>query len=222
MKQKVLMSWSSGKDSAWALYQLLQNPEFEVFGLFCTINKKFNRVAMHSVRVELLQQQAEQIGLPLYIIELPFPCSNADYEAIMGDFVAQAQHDQIDCFAFGDLFLEDIRQYRVDKLKGTGIEPIFLIWGIPTQQLSRQIITGGLKAITTCIDSKQAPEHLIGKAFDDSFLDSLPETVDPCGENGEFHSFVFDAPIFKHAINISLGDIVHRDGFVFADILPKN
>ncbi|MCV6636328.1 ATP-binding protein [Candidatus Albibeggiatoa sp. nov. NOAA] len=214
------MSWSSGKDSAWALYQLLHNPEFEVVGLFCTINKKFNRVAMHSVRVALLKQQAAQIGLPLHIIELPFPCSNVDYEAIMGDFVAQVQRDEIDCFAFGDLFLEDIRQYREDKLQGTGIEPIFPIWGMPTDELSYQMIDVGLKAITTCVDPKQAPEHLIGQIFDKQFLQSLPDGVDPCGENGEFHSFVFDAPMFKQPIDITVGEIVHRDGFIFADVLP--
>lgn len=175
---------------------------------------------MHSVRVALLKQQAAQIGLPLHIIELPFPCSNADYEAIMGDFVAQVQRDNIDCFAFGDLFLEDIRQYREDKLRGTGIEPIFPIWGIPTEELSYQMIDAGLKAITTCVDPKQAPEHLIGQIFNKQFLQSLPDGVDPCGENGEFHSFVFDAPMFKQPIDITVGEIVHRDGFIFADVLP--
>jgi len=217
--QKVLMSWSSGKDSAWALYQLLQQPEkFEVVGLFCTINKQFGRVAMHAVRLELLQLQAQRIGLPLHIIELPFPCSNADYEQIMGEFVEQAQKDNIDCFAFGDLFLQDIRHYREDKLKATGIEAIFPIWGEPTDTLGKEMVAQGLKAVITCIDPKQTPERLIGQIFDIDFLNSLPDNIDPCGENGEFHSFVFDAPMFEQPIDIVVGDIVHRDDFIFADV----
>lgn len=218
--QKVLMSWSSGKDSTWALYQLLQQPEqFEVAGLFCTVNKQFERVAMHAVRIELVQLQAERIGLPLDIIELPYPCSNADYERIMGQFVAQAQRQKIDCFGFGDLFLQDIRQYREDKLQGTGIKPIFPIWDQPTDILSKRMIEQDLKAVITCIDPKQTPEHLIGQQFDLDFLAALPDDIDPCGENGEFHSFVFDAPIFSQPIEIKVGEIVQRDTFIFADVL---
>jgi len=222
MKSKALMSWSSGKDSAWALYKLQQNTEIDLVGLFCTVNKEFDRVAMHGVRIELLKKQAESIGLPLEIIEIPYPCSNAEYEEIMGLFVERAKNDHIEYFAFGDLFLEDVRNYRVEKLKGSGIKPVFPIWGMPTDTLSREMINGGLRTVITCIDPKQTPDEFAGKEFDDDFLDSLPKTIDPCGENGEFHSFVFDGPMFKDKIDILVGDIVHRDGFVFADILPGN
>jgi len=222
MKRKTLMSWSSGKDSAWALYQLQMNPEIALAGLFCTVNKEFGRVAMHGVRVELLRKQAESIGLPLEIIEIPYPCSNAEYENIMGQFVERAKNDNIEYFAFGDLFLEDVRNYREEKLRGSGIKPIFPIWGIPTDKLSREMINGGLKTVITCINPKQIPKEFVGKEFDEDFLDSLPKTVDPCGENGEFHSFVFDGPMFKEKIEIVVGDIVHRDDFVFADVLPKS
>jgi uncharacterized protein (TIGR00290 family) len=222
MKRKTLMSWSSGKDSAWALYQLQKNPEIDLVGLFCTVNKEFNRVAMHGVRVELLQKQADSIGLPLEIIEIPYPCSNSDYENIMGAFVKKAKQDKIEHFAFGDLYLEDIRNYREEKLKDSGIKAIFPIWGIPTNELSREMINCGLRTVITCIDPRQTPKEFAGKEFNDSFLDSLPETIDPCGENGEFHSFVFDGPMFKEQINIVVGDIVQRDDFVFADILLEN
>jgi len=217
-----MMSWSSGKDSAWALYQLQNNPEIDLVGLFCTINKEFNRVTMHGVRVELLQKQADNIGLPLEIIEIPYPCSNIEYEQIMGEFVEKAKKMHIENFAFGDLFLEEVRNYREEKLKNSGIKAIFPIWGIPTDELSRKMITNGLRTIITCINPKQTPDKFIGKEFDDNFLASLPETIDPCGENGEFHSFVFDGPMFKEKINIVLGDIVQRDDFVFADILLEN
>ena len=222
MKKKTLMSWSSGKDSAWALYQLQNNPEIDLAGLFCTVNKEFNRVAMHGVRVELLQKQADSIGLPLEIIELPYPCNNIDYEKIMGDFVEKAKKDKIENFSFGDLFLEDIRNYREEKLKDSGIKAIFPIWGSPTNKLSREMVSSGLRTIITCINPKQTPEEFIGKEFNDDFLDSLPASIDPCGENGEFHSFVFDGPMFKESINIVVGDIVRRDDFVFADVLLEN
>ena len=222
MKKKVLISWSSGKDSAWALYKLQQDPEIDLAGLFCTVNKEFNRAAMHGVRVELLQEQAKNIGLPLEIIEIPNPCSNSEYEKIMGQFVKKSKTANIDCFAFGDLFLEGIRNYREEKLKDSGIEAIFPLWGIPTDKLSREMINGGLKTVITCINPKQIPKKFIGKEFDENFLNSLPKDIDPCGENGEFHSFVFDGPIFKQQIEIFIGDIVHRDDFIFADVLPKN
>ena len=216
------MSWSSGKDSAWALHKLQQSPEIDLVGLFCTVNKEFDRVAMHGVRVELLQKQAKSIGLPLEIIEIPYPCSNAEYEKIMGQFVKRAKSDNIEYFAFGDLFLKDVRNYREEKLKGSGIKPIFPIWGIPTDKLSREMISNGLRTVITCINPKQTPEEFVGREFNESFLDSLPKTIDPCGENGEFHSFVFDGPMFKEQIEIFMGDIVHRDDFVFADVLLKS
>jgi uncharacterized protein (TIGR00290 family) len=202
MKKKTLLSWSSGKDSAYALYKLQQNPEIDLAGLFCTVNKKFDRAAMHGVRLELLKEQARNIGLPLEIIEIPYPCSNADYETIMKQFVERARNNQITNFAFGDLFLEDIRSYREERLKGSGIEASFPIWGIPTDELAREIIASGIKAVITCVDPKQISEDFVGRDYDDRFLAALPATVDPCGENGEFHSFVFDGPIFKRPVDI--------------------
>ncbi len=215
------MSWSSGKDSAWAVYKLQQNPEIELLGLFCTINKKFERVAMHGVRLELLKRQAESLRLPLEVLEIPYPCSNEEYEKVMNDFVERCKVDKIDAFAFGDLYLEDIRQYRVDKLKGSGIEPIFPVWQIPTNELAEEMIDSGLRTIITCLDPKKMPIELAGKEFSREFISMLPEDVDPCGENGEFHSFVFDGPMFEEPIDIKVGEVVEREGFVFADVLPK-
>ncbi len=221
MKRKALMSWSSGKDSAWALHKLQQNPEIDLVGLFCTVNKEFDRVAMHGVRVELLQKQAKSIGLPLEIIEIPYPCSNELYEEIMALFVEKAKKANIEHFAFGDLFLEDVRNYREEKLNGTGITPIFPIWGIPTDKLSKEMIGSGLRAVITCIDPKQIPKELIGREYNESFLNDIPDGVDPCGEKGEFHSFVFDGPMFKKHMEISVGNVVQRDGFVFVDVAEK-
>jgi uncharacterized protein (TIGR00290 family) len=220
LPKKTLISWSTGKDSSWMLYRLLQDPCFDVSGLFCTVNQEFSRTAMHAVRVELLHIQAEMLGLPLSIIEIPNPCSNAVYEQKMGEFMDQAVDSGVKCIAFGDLFLEDIRAYREQQFKDTGIEPIFPIWKQPTKELAREMIEGGLRALVTCIDPKQMPAEFAGKEFDESFLDSLPDSVDPCGENGEFHTFVYDSPSFRKRIEISLGEIVHRDGFVFADLVP--
>ena len=222
MRRKTLLSWSSGKDSAWALHVLQQEPHVDVVGLFCTVNKEFNRVAMHAVRVELLRQQAKSAGLPLHIIQIPYPCSNDEYGNAMTSFIDEAKKENVECFAFGDLFLEDVRRYREDRLKGTGITPIFPIWGIPTKELSRKMVTSGLKAMITCIDPKRLAREFAGREYNESFLDDIPAGVDPCGENGEFHSFAFDGPMFQNPIEISLGEIVHRDGFVFADLLPPN
>lgn len=221
MKVKTLMSWSSGKDSAWALYKLQQDPQIEIDGLFCTVNSEFNRVAMHAIRVELLQQQASCIGLPLHIIEIPYPCSNEEYEEIMSQFVESAKLVNIESFAFGDLFLDDVRSYREENLTGTGISPLFPIWGIPTDKLSREMMRSGLKAVITCVDPKKLPQEFIGREYNEAFLEDLPEGVDPCGENGEFHSFVFDAPNFARPIEISLGEVVKRDGFIFVDVVER-
>ena len=214
------MSWSTGKDSAWALYQLQNQPEYELAGLFCTINKEYSRTAMHAVRLELLQMQAISIGLPLDIIAIPNPCSNAEYETIMQRFVDDANSRNVECFAFGDLFLEDIRAYRIEKLTGSGITPVFPLWNQATDQLSMEMIAGGLKAVVTCVDPKQLAKNFVGQIYNQAFLNALPDSVDPCGENGEFHSFVFDAPMFKEKIDISVEEIVERDGFIFADIQP--
>lgn len=220
MSKKTLISWSTGKDSAWALYQLQNQPDFEIVGLFCTINKEFSRTVMHAVRIELLQMQANAIGLPLDIIEIPYPCSNAEYETIMQRFVDDAKNDNIECFAFGDLFLEDIRAYRIEKLRGTGITAVFPLWNQATDRLSKEMIDGGIKAVITCIDPRKLAKNFVGQTYNQTFLNALPDEVDPCGENGEFHSFVFDAPMFKEQIDISVEGIVERDGFIFADVLP--
>ncbi len=220
MSRRTLLSWSSGKDSAWALHVLRQDPLIDVVGLFCTVNKVFERVAMHGVRVALLQQQAASAGLPLYIIEIPFPCSNSEYADAMSSFIDMARKENIECFAFGDLFLEDVRQYRETNLDGTGITPLFPLWGIPTKQLSREMIAGGLRAAISCLDPKRLSETFAGREYNDSFLSDLPEDVDPCGEYGEFHTFAFDGPMFQNPIEIFLGGTVHRDGFVFTDLLP--
>ncbi len=219
--KKVLLSWSSGKDSAWALYILQQMQEIELVGLFSTYNQEFNRIAMHSTRLELVKMQAKNTGLPIDLIPIPFPCSNEDYERIMGDFIEGVKEKGITHIAFGDLFLEDIRQYRIDKLAGTGIEPIFPIWGIPTHELSSKMLASGLRAQITCIDPKQIPEEFAGLEYNLDYIERLPESVDPCGENGEFHSFAFAGPMFKEPIPIEVGETITRDGFIFTDVMLK-
>lgn len=216
-----MMSWSSGKDSAWALYQLLQDPNIEVVGIFTTINKTFERVAMHAVRVELLKMQAKCLNLPLTIIELPFPCSNEQYQKVMGEFVDKVKNDNIDAMAFGDLFLQDIKDYRISNLQGTGIEAIFPIWGKDTKELAIEMIASDVKTVLTCVDPKQLSPNFAGRKFDQSLLSELPKNVDPCGENGEFHSFVYDGPMFNSPIAIEIGETVERDGFVFTDLQAK-
>ena len=206
---RVLLSWSSGKDSAWTLYQLQQDPTVEVVGLLTTFNAAFNRSAIHGVRQQLVRLQAEAAGLPLIEVPLPWLCSNEQYEAVMGSALADAQQQlQMDAIAFGDLFLEDIRRYREEKMQGTGLQLLFPLWQIPTLQLAAEMIDGGLKAVITCLDPNKLPETLAGHAFDYSLLESLPASVDPCGERGEFHTFAWDGPMFRT-----------RDGFVYADIL---
>lgn len=220
MPRKTLLSWSSGKDSAWALHLLRQNPDFTVAGLFCTVNAAFDRVAMHGVRRELLQQQAEAVGLPVQVLEIPYPCSNDDYAAVMSAFVDQARRDGVECFAFGDLFLEDIRRYREERLAGTGITPLFPLWGIPTAELAQTMVAGGLQARLTCLDPRQLPPSFAGRAFDAEFLRELPPGVDSCGENGEFHTFAHDGPMFRQPVPLTVGETVERDGFVFTDFRP--
>lgn len=219
-KHKTLLSWSSGKDSAWALHTLRQDPQIELAGLFCTVNQAFNRVAMHGVRVELLQRQADRLGLPLQIIDIPYPCSNEQYAQVMSEFVTQARAAGVTHFAFGDLFLEDVRCYREERLQGTGISPIFPLWGWDTRELSQTMVTAGLRSVLTCVDPKQLSKDFAGRIFDATLLCDLPADVDPCGENGEFHSFAFDGPMFAQAVDFTLGETVARDGFVFTDLLP--
>lgn len=220
MKKKVWLSWSSGKDSAWALHRLRQQQQHDVCGLFTTLNEAFDRVAMHAVRRSLVEDQARAAGLPLHLIPLPWPCSNAEYEEIMTGFCRQALAAGVKAFAFGDLFLEDVRNYRISHLQDTPLEPLFPIWKSPTAALARDMIESGLRARVTCVDPKQLDRSFAGRDFDLEFLADLPDGVDPCGENGEFHSFVYAGPMFERQISIRTGQITERDGFVFADVLP--
>ena len=221
MKKRVWLSWSSGKDSAWALYILRQQADVEVVGLISTVNQTFERVSMHAVRIELLRRQAASVGLPVHLIEIPYPCSNEQYELIMAEFIKEAQQQKIEAFAFGDLYLEDIRQYREKNLEGSGISALFPLWQIPTDELSQTMIASGLRATITCVDPKHLPAHFSGREFDLSLLEQLPEGIDPCGENGEFHSFAYAGPMFSEAITHSVGETVERDGFIYTDLLPE-
>jgi uncharacterized protein (TIGR00290 family) len=218
--KRVALSWSSGKDSAWSLHLLQQDPQIEVVALLTTLNKEFDRVAMHAVRRELLEAQARAAGLPLWSIPLPWPCSNQQYETRMRSACDRALAEGVEAIAFGDLFLTDIRAYREKQLAGTGLEPIFPVWQIPTRQLANDMIAAGLRAKITCVDPKTLDRSFAGRDFDSSLLADLPPSVDPCGENGEFHTFVYAGPIFQQPISVAPGEIVDRDGFVFADFSP--
>jgi uncharacterized protein (TIGR00290 family) len=218
-RKRVLLSWSTGKDSAWALHVLRQHPDMEMAGLLTTVNEQFDRVAMHAVRTDLLRRQAESLGLPLRLISLPFPCSNEVYEERMRAAIGTAQSDGIEGIAFGDLFLADVRQYRERRMEGTGITPLFPLWGRPTAELAQEMTTGGLRAQITCVDPRYLPAEMAGKEYNDDFVKALPNGVDPCGENGEFHSFAFDGPMFNRQVEFAIGETVERDGFIFTDLL---
>lgn len=217
-REKALLSWSSGKDSAWSLHVLRGRAEFDVAGLLTTVNETYERIAMHAVRLELLEAQADAAGLSLWKVPIPYPCSNERYEQAMSAAVERARAEDIAAMAFGDLFLEDIRAYREARLHDTGVRPIFPIWARPTQELAREMIAGGLHARVTCVDPKQLDASFAGREFDAGFLADLPPGVDPCGERGEFHTFAYDGPMFRRPISIRGGEIVARDGFVFADL----
>jgi uncharacterized protein (TIGR00290 family) len=218
-KPKALLAWSSGKDSAWSLQVLRAEGEVEVVGLLTTINQAFDRVAMHAVRTELLRAQAEAAGLPLWPVPIPWPCSNAEYEAAMAAAMARAHGDGVTRVAFGDLFLEDIRRYREERLAPTGLTPLFPLWGKPTDALAREMVEAGLRARLTCVDPRQLDARFAGREFDAALLAELPPSVDPCGERGEFHTFAHAGPMFSRPIPIRSGEVVTRDGFVFADLL---
>jgi uncharacterized protein (TIGR00290 family) len=221
---KILVSWSTGKDSAWMLYRLQQQHPGAVAGLLTTTNEAFDRVAMHAVRRELLQAQADATGLPLHVVPLPWPCSNEQYEAIMKRAVDGFVADGFTHAAFGDLFLEDVRQYREERLAGSGLEPLFPIWKQQsTAALAQEMLDAGLRATLTCVNPKKLDRTFAGRTFDHDLLRDLPADVDPCGENGEFHSFAHTGPMFSRPIPVKLGEVVDRDGFVFADLLsPKS
>lgn len=219
--KKVLLSWSSGKDSTWALHLLRRDADIQVAALVTTFNSEANRVAMHAVRRSLVDSQAERTGLPLWAVDLPYPCSNSEYEDRMRVVCQRAVAEGIDAIAFGDLFLQDIRDYRVRQLQDTGLEPLFPLWQIPTEDLARDMIAAGVRAKVTCVDPSKLPQSFAGRDFERNFLADLPQGIDPCGENGEFHTFVYDAPPFSSPIAVRSGEVVVRDGFVFADVLPE-
>lgn len=218
--QKVLLSWSSGKDSAWSLHVLRQQAEIEVVGLLTTINTHFQRVAMHGTRHELLKLQAAAAGIPRWEIPLPWPCSNEVYEQAMAGACAKAVDAGVSAIAFGDLFLEDVRHYREDRLRGTGLNPLFPLWGRNTRDLIHEMIDGGLRARIVCVDPSKMSGDFAGLDLDRELLQRLPDNVDPCGENGEFHTFTYAGPMFRESIPIESGERVTRDGFVFADVVP--
>jgi uncharacterized protein (TIGR00290 family) len=219
-KFRTLVSWSSGKDSAWLVHVLRQCGDIEIGAVLTTINEAFGRVAMHAVRTELLEAQAEALELPLWTAPIPFPCPNDAYERAMTRAVERAVAEGFTHVAFGDLFLEDVRRYREERLAGTGLTPLFPLFGADTPALAREMIAGGLGAILTCIDPKVLDPSFAGREFDARLLDDLPPSVDPCGERGEFHSFAYRGPMFQTPIAVTLGVIVHRDGFTFADVKP--
>jgi len=217
---KILVSWSSGKDSAWMLHTLQQTHPGLVQGMLTTVNAAFDRVAMHGVRREVLEAQACAAGLPLYQMALPWPCSNAEYEALMAEAVRGFVADGFTHVAFGDLFLEDVRRYREDRLAGTGLEPLFPLWKLgTTADLAEAMIAGGLRATLSTVDPRKLASSFAGRSFDRALLSELPAGVDPCGENGEFHSCVWDGPMFSRPLAVETGEVVERDGFFFADIV---
>jgi uncharacterized protein (TIGR00290 family) len=216
---KILVSWSSGKDSAWMLHTLRRQHPDAVAGLLTTINEAFDRVAMHAVRRPLVEAQARAVGLPLHIVPLPWPCTNEEYDRRMRAAVAGFVSDGFTHVAFGDLFLEDVRRYREERMAGTGLTPLFPLWqAAPTATLARQMIDGGLEARLTCVDPRHLDRSFAGRAFNSDLLRDLPPDVDPCGERGEFHSFVSAGPMFDAPLGVATGEVVERDGFVFCEI----
>ncbi len=218
---KVVVSWSSGKDSAFALYELRRRGEVEVVGLLTTVTKAFDRVSMHGTRREILERQARATRLPVEAVEIPSPCPNDVYERAMGEAVERMRANGVRQIAFGDLFLEDIRQYREEKLAGTGLTPIFPLWGRPTAELGRTIVRAGFDARIVSLDPRKIDRRFAGRRYDDALLDELPESVDPCAERGEFHTCVVGGPVLAEPIPVRPGSIVERDGFVFADLIPE-
>ena len=215
---RTLVSWSSGKDSAWMVHVLRQRGDVEIAALLTTINESAQRVAMHAVRVDVLQAQADALGLPLWKIPIPSPCPNEVYERAMGDAMARALAEGCTHVAFGDLFLADVRRYREERLAGTGLTPLFPLFGADTAALARDMIRGGLRARITCLNPKVVDRSFAGREFDAALLAELPPDIDPCGERGEFHTCSYDGPMFQHAVPIETGVTVERDGFVFTDL----
>jgi uncharacterized protein (TIGR00290 family) len=221
MKVKAWLAWSSGKDSAWALYSVRQGADFDVVALLTTVNQTYSRVAMHAVRESLLEMQADAVGLPLIKVPILSPCANEIYEQAMGEAMARAKNEHVRHVVFGDLFLGDVRAYREKQLARCDMTPVFPLWGRDTRRLAEEMIAQGLSAFLTCVDPRKLDRSFAGRKFDAQLLSAFPAGVDPCGENGEFHSFVNGGPMFDRTIPITAGDIVEREGFVFADFLPQ-
>jgi uncharacterized protein (TIGR00290 family) len=222
VRPKAWLAWSSGKDSAWALHTVRQAGEFDVVALLTTVNRTHGRVAMHAVRESLLETQAAAAGLPLVQVPIPSPCPNEIYEQAMSEAMTRAQSEGVRHVIFGDLFLEEVRAYRERQLAKCGMTPLFPLWGRDTRQLAQDMLAGGLSAFLTCVDPRQLDRAFAGRRFDKDLLAALPRHVDPCGEQGEFHTFANAGPMFRVEIPVAAGEIVERDGFVFADLLPQS
>lgn len=216
-----MLAWSGGKDSAWALHLLRGREDVEIAGLFTTVNKDTGRVAVHEVRAELLEEQARAADAPLHVIPIPRPCPNAVYERAIADFIAAAKRAGVTHVAFGDLFLEDIRRYRERQFAGSGVELLFPLWGLPTRALAEEMTASGLRAWITCVESKRALRDWAGKVFDAAFVAAVPPGIDPCGENGEFHTFVFEGPPLRGTVHASVGAITESAGMVCVDLQPR-
>jgi uncharacterized protein (TIGR00290 family) len=216
---KAWLAWSSGKDSAWTLHVVRERGELDVVALLTTVNRTHNRVAMHAVRESLLEAQAEAAGLPLVVVPISWPCPNEEYERAMAVAMNRARAEGVTHMIFGDLFLEDVRRYREENLAKCGITPVFPLWGIPTRQLAGEMIASGLRSYLTCIDPRKLDKSFAGREWNAALLAELPPAADPCGENGEFHTFACAGPMFRAPIPVRPGEIVERDGFVFADLL---
>ena len=220
MVARAVMAWSGGKDSAVALWRLMEDPAFQVTGLLTTVTEGYDRISMHGVRVSLLEAQAEALQLELHKVSIPPAASNEVYQAAMGRTVSALTEDGVEAMGFGDLYLEDIRAYREKMLAPTGLNPVFPIWGEETARLARELIEAGFEATLCCVDPRVLAPSFVGRAFDLALLADLPATVDPCGENGEFHTFVNTEPNFQRPIPVTVGERVEREGFWFADLLP--
>jgi uncharacterized protein (TIGR00290 family) len=219
--ENILVSWSGGKDSAVALHEILNDSNYRVAALLTTVTEDYDRISMHGVRRVLLEQQAAALGLPLEVVLITRNASNEEYEANMGQALAKYKQAGVSAVAFGDIFLEDLKQYREDKLATLNLKGIFPIWKWDTQELAREFIRMGFKAITTCVDTQALGEQFAGREINEQFLSELPPTVDPCGENGEFHSFVYDGPIFKQKIACTPGErVLREDRFYYCDLIP--
>lgn len=220
--KKALLFWSSGKDSAYALDSLRRQGEVDVIGLITTVNRPVRRIAVHAVREQLLTAQAQACALPVKRLPLPDPCPNEHYEAVVGDALTEAARRGVTAVAFGDLHLQDIRAYREKLLADTDIEPLFPLWGRDTSALAAEMVKAGLRARVICVDLKVLPASFAGRDYDEQFLTDLPSNVDHCGENGEFHTFVYDGPMFRHPIALQAGKLSQRGGFAYADFLPED